>query len=92
MSGNFLTPLQRKILGFFREQPHAVESARGISSWMGVEPETVEEAVGELLTRRWLDKDETSLAKGYSLTRNEKLLVQIGRILEKAPSRLWEGR
>ena len=86
-----LTPLQRKILNFFHEQPHAVESARGISSWTGVEPERVEEAVGDLLTWRWLDLDETSLAKGYSLTRDERLLLQVQRALGQGSGQTLEG-
>lgn len=79
-----LTHLQRKILRFFHEQPHAVESARGISTWIGAEPEHVEEAVGDLLERGWLDSDQTSAARGYSLTRDDKLLTQIRRALAGA--------
>ena len=77
-----LTQLQKQILRFFHEQPHAVESARGISTWIGAEPKQVEEAVGDLLARKWLDSDETSAARGYSLTRDDKLLTQIQRALE----------
>ena len=76
-----LTQLQRKILRFFHEQPHAVESARGISTWIGAEPKHVEEAVGDLLARKWLDLDETTAARGYSLTRDDKLLLQVQRAL-----------
>lgn len=76
-----LTQLQRKILRFFHDQPHAVESARGISTWIGAEPEHVEEAVQDLLERKWLDSDQTPVACGYSLTRDGKLLTQIRRAL-----------
>lgn len=78
-----LTPLQRRILRFFQEQPHAVESLRGISGWIGAAQGLVGEAVEDLLSRRWLVADETSAVKAYCLTRDERLLAEIGQ--ETAP-------
>ena len=77
-----LTAIQRRILRFFQEQPQAVETARGISTWIGVEMEAIAEAVQDLLKRRWLTADETSVVTGYALTRDERLLTQIRNAME----------
>ena len=77
-----LTAIQRKILHFFQEQPQAVETARGVATWIGVEMEMITEAVQDLLKRRWLTADETSAVTGYALTRDERLLEQIQEALK----------
>ena len=77
-----LTALQRRILHFFQGHPQAVETARGIGAWVGVEMETIAASVQDLLKRRWLTADETSAVTGYALTRDERLLAQIQDALE----------
>jgi len=79
-----LTALQRRILHFFQGHPQAVETARGIAVWVGVEMETIAESVQDLLKRRWLTADETSAVTGYALTRDERLLAQIQNALESS--------
>lgn len=76
-----LSPLQCRILRFFREHPHAVETARGIASWMGEEGEAILAALPMLLGRGWLTADETSVVTGYALTRDEQMLAQIDRAM-----------
>ena len=72
-----MTVIQRRILRFFQEHPHAVETVRGIASWVGVEVELIAEALKDLQEKRWLTADETSAVTGYALTRDERLLTQI---------------
>ena len=72
-----MTVIQRRILRFFQEHPHAVETVRGIASWVGVEVNLIAEALKDLLEKRWLTADETSAVTGYALTRDERLLTQI---------------
>lgn len=77
-----MTPIQGRILRFFQENPQAVETSRGIASWLGVEPSLVEAAVGELATRRWLSIHQTSMVTGYALTNDAGLLAEIREALE----------
>ncbi|MBI3615939.1 MAG: hypothetical protein HY211_05415 [Candidatus Omnitrophica bacterium] len=82
MSGFSLTPVQRQILKFFQQHPQAVETVRGIASWLGHEAKVVEEALKELVGRRWLATDETSAVRGYALTGDRRMLTQIQEALE----------
>ena len=77
-----LTVVQRKMLRFFQEHPHAVETARGIAAWVGAEPETIAGEIQDLLRRKWLTADETSAVTGYALTRDERFLSRIREATE----------
>ena len=76
------TWIQRRVLRFFQEHPHAVETVRGIASWVGVEVPLIGEALKGLLERKWLTADETSAVTGYALTRDGRLLAQIRQAVE----------
>ena len=82
MEGITLTPVQRQILKFFKDHPQAVETVRGISTWLGREAEVVEQALEGLVSRRWLALHETSVVRGYALTADARLLAQIREVLE----------
>ena len=77
-----LTPIERKILKFFQEHPQAVETVRGIATWLGHEAEAVEEALKGLVGRKWLIADQTSVVRGYTLTGDDRVLTQIQEALE----------
>ena len=77
-----MTVIQRRILRFFQEHPQAVETVRGIATWVGVESELISEALKELLEKRWLTADETSAVTGYALTQDDHLLAQIRQVVE----------
>lgn len=79
---SFPNPIQRKILQFFKEHPQAVETARGIATWIGSEPKAIQKALEELVNRRWLSTHQTSAVTGYALTRNERISSQIQEALE----------
>ncbi|MBI3317725.1 MAG: hypothetical protein HYZ90_01065 [Candidatus Omnitrophica bacterium] len=76
------TPIQRKILQFFRAHPHAVETVRGMASFLAAEPKAIEEAVGELVHQRWLSCHESSAVSGYALTADDRVLGRIHSLLE----------
>ncbi len=77
-----VSPSQRRILRFFQEHPQAVETVRGISTWIGLEPKMILEALEGLVSRKWLVPIKTSAVTGYTLTRNERLLGQIQEALK----------
>ena len=77
-----LTGLQHRVLRFFLDHPHAVETVRGVAGWIGDEAGTIQGAIQALLKRKWLTSDETSLVTGYALTRDERCLAQIRQVLE----------
>ncbi len=77
-----LTLVQRRILQFFRENSNAIETARGIATWLAAEPNLVQEALEGLVNRKWLAIHKTDVVTGYALTSNEHALVQIEQALE----------
>ncbi|MBI3333259.1 MAG: hypothetical protein HYZ93_04135 [Candidatus Omnitrophica bacterium] len=72
-----LTEVERRILQFFREHPQAVETVRGIATWVGCEAEAIEKALNGLVGRRWIATDETRMVRGYALTQDQRILAQI---------------
>ena len=78
-------PIHRRILRFFQEHPHAVESVRGISAWLGDEQEQISRALEELVVRKWLAAHETAAVRGFALTRDERVLAQIRQLLVEPP-------
>lgn len=81
-----LSFIQKRILLFFQEHPHAVETIRGVATWVGGEEKLIEEALKGLVGRKWLLAHETSAVTGYSLTRDERHLGQIRKSLGLEPS------
>lgn len=84
MGRAIVTPVQRRIINFFQEHPHAVETVRGIATWLGYETEIIQEALESLVGRKWLTADQTSAVRGYVLTRDERLLTQIQEVMEES--------
>ena len=80
--GNVVSPIQKRILSFFHEHPHALETARGIATWLGQDVQSIQEALNGLVSRKWLAVDTTAAVTGYGLTREERFLTQIRQILE----------
>lgn len=84
--GENLSPLERRILKFFQEHPHAVETVRGIATWVAAQTESTQEALDALTARRWLALHQSSRVSGYALTHEERFLDQIQEILRRDPS------
>ena len=78
-----LTPTQKRILRFFYEQPHAVETVRGLATWLSVESQVAQEALNGLVIRKWLLTHQTVAVIGYALTDDDQLLIQIEEAMEK---------
>lgn len=72
---------ERKILQFFHEHPQAVETVRGIATWLGAEIPLVQEALKGLVERKWLLADQTSVVVGFTLTCDDRLLLQLREAL-----------
>ena len=79
-----ITPTQKRILEFFQKQPHAIETAKGMATWLCADQTDVGKALEELADRKWLLIHEASSVVGYSLTDNERLLTEIGQVLSSS--------
>ncbi len=77
-----LSALQRQILQFFLEHSNAVETVRGMATWLGAEPQAIEPALNGLVDRQWLSSHATDALTGYTLTSDERFVNQIKQTLE----------
>ncbi len=73
--------LAKEILTFFYQNQSSVDSISGISTWVRNEREVVELALGELVALGVVEEDSTGAAKGYSYTRNVKIMKIIKKLM-----------
>ena len=64
----------RDILKFFYQNQASIDSVGGISTWVRDDRKKVQSALDELVKLRVLEEDSSGAAKGYSYTRDEKIV------------------
>ncbi len=74
--------LCRDILLFFSENQASVDSAGGISAWVGDTRENVSAALEKLVEAGVLNKDSEGGTKGYCYTRDEKTMQIVEELLK----------
>jgi hypothetical protein len=79
----FKSPIHRKIVAFFHENQSALDTPRGISTWINEERSSVLEALEDLVKLKVLTADRASSTTGYSYTRDSKLIAKINKLLNK---------
>lgn len=75
------SPIKRKIILFFRENPHSVDSVRGISTWLNIKPEIVKRALEELVKEGILIAHRGRTTTGYAYTQDIDILSRIEKSL-----------
>ncbi|MBU4342728.1 MAG: hypothetical protein KJ902_03045 [Candidatus Omnitrophica bacterium] len=73
----------KKVLLFFNENPHSIDTAKGISIWAGCDVEEVEQALDKLVKNGALINHKTSSINAYSYTTEKAVVKKIERLLEK---------
>jgi len=68
------SPIKKKIILFFRENPHSVDSVRGISTWLNLKPEMVRKALEELVKEGILITHRGRTTTGYAYTQDKNIL------------------
>ncbi|RKY41878.1 MAG: hypothetical protein DRP85_04680 [Candidatus Makaraimicrobium thalassicum] len=76
--------LTRDILTFFYQNQASIDSASGISAWVHYDREEVQTALDELVRFDVLKKDSTGSAKGYSYTRDAKIMKIVNELMSDA--------
>ncbi len=69
--------INRKVLRFFNENPHCLDTSDGIVAWTGLSQQTIKEALKKLVNVKILIEHRTSSAQGYSYTNNKTVLNAI---------------
>lgn len=71
-----------KIVKFFHENQSALDTPRGVATWIGEDRGKVKNALEDLVKAKILLADRATSTTGYSYTRNIKLISQIEKLLK----------
>ncbi len=77
------SPIYKVILRFFRDNPSAVDTARGIATWTDLELSEVRGSLKKLASLNILSEHKVTSTLGYSLARSKKNLSKIREFLQK---------
>ena len=80
----FRSEIHRKIVKFFHENQSALDTPRGVATWIGEDRVKVKNALEDLVEAKILIADRATSTTGYSYTRNTKLISRIGKLLKTA--------
>ncbi|MCM8778772.1 MAG: hypothetical protein NC898_05880 [Candidatus Omnitrophica bacterium] len=75
------SPIKKKIILFFRENPQAVDSVRGISTWLNLKSGIARKYLEELVKDNILIAHRGATTTGYAYTQDEDILKRIEEYL-----------
>ena len=75
--------INRKILKFFDENPHCIDTAKGIAAWTGLGISTAKKALTHLAVNNLLIEHKTASTLGYAYTHNKTVIKNIKHWLAK---------
>ena len=73
----FENEVTKKILLFFNENPHSIDTVKGISIWVNCDADTVEKSVSQLAEHGILINYKTTSIDAYSYTNHKDILKEI---------------
>lgn len=84
LKGLLKNNLIKKILLFFNENPRCIDTAKGISIWVGSDALEVQKALNKLAKLKILISHETSFTSAYAYTNDRAIIKKIERLLKNA--------
>ncbi len=78
-----LSPAAVTILRFFLDNPHSIDTPRGVSAWTNIPLAETRRILEDLSKKEILAAYRTSSTVGYSLTENQKLLKSVQEFVKK---------
>jgi len=73
--------LHRDIVSFFNDNPAAIDTPRGIATWVRGDNSKVEYVLEDLVTSGIVIADRTPSTVGYSYTSDPKIIAKVKHIL-----------
>lgn len=67
----------RKILLFFNENPNCIDTAKGISLWIGGDMGVIQKALNHLVKEGVITSHETASTVAYAYTNNKNIVKKI---------------
>lgn len=80
----FKNETTRKILLFFNENPQCIDTAKGISVWVGCDLNKVEDALGKLVKEGVLINHKTASMDAYSYTNQRDIIKKIEKRIKNS--------
>lgn len=78
----FKDEVSKKILLFFNENPHSIDTAKGISIWVGCDIGIVQRALNKLVEEGVLVNHKTPSIDAYALTNERAIVKKIERCIK----------
>ena len=78
----FKNEVTKKIILFFNENPHSIDTAKGISVWIGCDLESVQKALGKLVKEGVLINHKTTTTNAYSYTNQKDIIKTIEKYIK----------
>ena len=78
----FKNEVTKKILLFFDENPHSIDTAKGISVWISCDLESVQKALGKLVKEGMLINHKTATTNAYSYTNQKDTIKAIEKYIK----------
>ena len=73
----------KKILLFFSENPHSIDTAKGISVWVGCELNEAQKALNSLVKKGILLNHKTASTDAYSYTNDKDIVKHVEKHIKK---------
>ena len=77
----------RKILFFFNENPHSIDTAKGISIWVGCDIDAVRRALRRLVEEGIVVNHRTTFTDAYSYTTRRDISKKIETYIKRVDLR-----
>ena len=79
----FKNEVTRKILFFFNENPHSIDTAKGVSIWVGCDRNSVQKALCVLADENILIAHKAASTNAYSYTNKREIVKKIEKHIKK---------
>ena len=75
-------PACLEIVKFFHENPSAIDTPRGIATWVSMDLDVAREALEKLTKINILTRHKAYQAAAYGYTNNKRIVAQVAEILK----------
>ncbi len=82
LSTLFKNEITKKTLLFFNENPQCIDTAKGISVWIGCDPDKVRKALKKLAKEKILVSHKTASTEAYSYTNQKDIVKKIEKYIK----------
>lgn len=72
----------RKILFFFNENPNCIDTAKGISLWIGGDADNIQKALDQLVKEGIITSHQTASTTAYAYTNNKQTVKKIEKYIK----------